>query len=96
MTRGTTWYIMDKKWAEENNVVDPTPVGGDHAELRPLHANGTGPFIIESHQPGVRTVFKANPNWWGKVEAQPRRDRLHADRAPTRPASPRCSRARST
>jgi peptide/nickel transport system substrate-binding protein len=33
-----------------------------------LTANGTGPFKIESHQPGVRTVFKPNPDWWGKVE----------------------------
>ena len=23
---------------------------------------------IESHQPGVKTVFKANPNWWRKPE----------------------------
>src|SRR6202030_3372320 len=33
-----------------------------------LHENGTGPFYIESHQPGVKTVFKINPNWWGKPE----------------------------
>src|SRR5262249_9001344 len=33
-----------------------------------LHENGTGPFMIESHQPGVKTVFKVNPNWWGKPE----------------------------
>src|SRR6266702_1487103 len=33
-----------------------------------LHENGTGPFTIDSHQPGVKTVFKANPNYWGKVE----------------------------
>ncbi len=33
-----------------------------------LHANGTGPFIITEHQAGVRTVFKPNPNWWGKPE----------------------------
>ena len=26
------------------------------------------PFNIESHQPGVKTVFKANPNWWRKPE----------------------------
>src|SRR5438309_10277006 len=29
-----TWYIMDKKWAEANNVVEPTPV----AATRPSHA----------------------------------------------------------
>ena len=24
--------------------------------------------MIESHQPGVKTVFKANPAWWSKAE----------------------------
>jgi peptide/nickel transport system substrate-binding protein len=24
--------------------------------------------MIESHQPGVKTVFKVNPNWWNKPE----------------------------
>jgi peptide/nickel transport system substrate-binding protein len=62
------WYIMDKKWAEENNVVDPTPVAATTPSYASLHENGTGPFIIESHQPGVKTVFKANPNYWGKME----------------------------
>ena len=33
-----------------------------------LNTNGTGPFIITSHQAGVRTIFKPNPNWWGKPE----------------------------
>src|SRR5262249_20170664 len=33
-----------------------------------LHANGTGPFMIDSHQPGVKTVFKANPNYWQKPQ----------------------------
>jgi peptide/nickel transport system substrate-binding protein len=62
------WYIMDKKWAEANNVVDPTPVAATTPSYASLHENGTGPFTIESHQPGVKTVFKANPNYWGKVE----------------------------
>ena len=33
-----------------------------------LNTNGTGPFIMTSHQAGVRTTYKKNPNWWGKVE----------------------------
>src|SRR5258708_6281571 len=58
-----TWYIMDKKWCEENNAVAPTPVAATTPSYASLHANGTGPFSVESHQPGVKTVFKANPNW---------------------------------
>ena len=46
----------------------PTPVAATSPSYASLHENGTGPFIIESHQPGVKTVFKANPNYWGKIE----------------------------
>ena len=63
-----TWYIMDKKWAEENNSAAPTPAAATSPSFASLHANGTGAFTVESHQPGVKTVFKANPNWWQKPE----------------------------
>jgi peptide/nickel transport system substrate-binding protein len=63
-----TWYIMDKKWCEENNVTAPTPVAATTPSYASLHENGTGAFTIESHQPGVKTVFKANPSWWRKPE----------------------------
>jgi peptide/nickel transport system substrate-binding protein len=62
------WYIMDKKWCEEHNAVGPTPASATTPSYASLHENGTGPFMIESHQPGVKTVFKANPNWWRKPE----------------------------
>jgi peptide/nickel transport system substrate-binding protein len=62
------WFIMDKKWCEENNAVVPTPASATTPSYASLHENGTGPFMIESHQPGVKTVFKAYPNWWGKPE----------------------------
>jgi peptide/nickel transport system substrate-binding protein len=63
-----TWYIMDKKWCEENNAVAPTPAAATSPSYASLHANGTGPFMVESHQPGVKTVFKPNPNWSQKPE----------------------------
>jgi peptide/nickel transport system substrate-binding protein len=63
-----TWYIMDKKWAEANNATQPTPAAATTPSFASLNANGTGAFTIESHQPGVKTVFKANPNWWRKPE----------------------------
>jgi peptide/nickel transport system substrate-binding protein len=62
------WYIMDKKWAEEHDCAAPTPVSAATPSYCSLHANGTGAFTIESHQPGVKTVFKANPDWWRKPE----------------------------
>jgi peptide/nickel transport system substrate-binding protein len=63
-----TWYIMDRKWCEENNSVAPTPASATTPTFASLHANGTGAFSIESHQPGVKTVFKVNPSWWRKAE----------------------------
>src|SRR3954468_7253498 len=63
-----TWYIMDKKWAEANNTAQPTPVAATTPSFASLNTNGTGAFTIESHQPGVKTVFKANPNWWQKPQ----------------------------
>src|SRR5436309_810848 len=62
------WFIMDKKWCQENNSLAPTPASATTPSYASLHENGTGPFYVESHQPGVKTVFKANPNWWGKAE----------------------------
>ena len=63
-----SWYIMDKKWCEEHDAVAPTPASAATPSYAALHENGTGPFMIETHQPGVKTVFKVNPNWWGKPE----------------------------
>jgi peptide/nickel transport system substrate-binding protein len=62
------WFIMDKKWCEEHNAVAPTPASATTPSYASLNENGTGPFMIESHQPGVKTVFKANSNWWRKPE----------------------------
>ena len=36
------WFIMDKKWAEANNVVEPTPVAATTPSFASLNTNGTG------------------------------------------------------
>jgi len=63
-----TWYIFSKKWAEANGAAKPQSAAATSLNPWALKANGTGPFIVESHQPGVKTVFKPNPGWWGKPE----------------------------
>jgi peptide/nickel transport system substrate-binding protein len=68
ITQWDGWYIMDKKWCEDNNTVAPTPASATSPSYASLHENGTGPFVIESHQPGVKTVFKPFAGWWGKRE----------------------------
>ncbi len=67
ITQWDGWYIMDKKWCEANNAVAPTPVAATSPSYASLHENGTGPFTIESHQPGVKTVFKPFAGWWGQA-----------------------------
>ena len=90
-----TWYIMDKEWAEANNAAAPTPASATTPSYAALNANGTGPFKIESHQPGVKTVFKANPTGGTRPSTISTRSSSRRS-APTRRASRRCSRAKST
>ena len=59
-----TWYIMSKSWTEKNKAVTPESATGEEENYATRHANGTGPFILVSHEPGLKTVCKVNPNWW--------------------------------
>ncbi len=60
-----SWFIMSKTWAMANGAEKPqvTAVNGGTSSVA-LKSDGTGPFIIVSHEPGVKTVYKANLNWW--------------------------------
>ncbi|MDP4022026.1 ABC transporter substrate-binding protein [Methylobacterium sp. NEAU 140] len=64
-----TWYIMSKTWAEKNGAVQPTAPTAGNPGYATLHENGTGPFVITEQQPGVKTIFKKFPGYWGKVES---------------------------
>ncbi|HKG84024.1 MAG TPA: ABC transporter substrate-binding protein [Beijerinckiaceae bacterium] len=63
-----TWYIFSKPWADKVGATKPQSATATSLNAWALTANGTGPFKLESHQPGVKTVFKPNPDWWGKPE----------------------------
>jgi len=60
----STWYIMSKSWTEKHDAVLPQSATKDKENYATRHANGTGPFILVSQQPGVKTVCKVNPDWW--------------------------------
>ncbi len=64
-----TFYIMDKEWCEKVGAVKVVSAKDTNPGPSAYEANGTGPFKIVSHQPGVKTVFKRNPDYWGKVES---------------------------
>ena len=64
----TNMFIMDKEWAEKNNTTkssSPKDAGRDGAYAT-THSNGTGPFMVESRQPDVKTVFVRYKNHWNK------------------------------
>ncbi|MBV1695702.1 MAG: ABC transporter substrate-binding protein, partial [Hyphomicrobiales bacterium] len=63
-----TLYILSRRWAETNGAQQAQSMAASGLNAWALKANGTGPFMIESHQPGVKTVYKVNPNWWDKAE----------------------------
>ena len=60
--------IMSKDWSEKHKVSRPLNFKEKEDSYANLHANGTGPFMLVSRQPGVKTEYKRNPNWWGKFQ----------------------------
>tara|TARA_R100000005_G_C5001661_1_gene208893 strand:- start:1830 stop:3422 length:1593 start_codon:yes stop_codon:yes gene_type:complete len=61
-------YIMDKEWSEEHGTTNATSATGtDKGNYANLNANGTGPFMVESHQADVKTVMKRHEGYWKEV-----------------------------
>ncbi len=63
-----TLYIMSRRWCEEHKVTRPLDFKKQEESYASQHANGTGPFMLVSRQPGVKTTFKRNPAWWNKFD----------------------------
>ena len=61
----TNLFMMDKGWAEANNVVDVQDVEGGEQTFAATNANGTGAYRLVSREPDVRTVLEQNENYWG-------------------------------
>jgi hypothetical protein len=60
-----TINIMSKAWCEKNKCMKPQNFAGKEDMITAREANGTGPYMLVSRQPDVKTVLKKNPNWWG-------------------------------
>ncbi len=61
-------FIMNKAWSEQHKVVRPLDYKNKEESYAGFHANGTGPFMLVSRQPGIKTSFKRFPQWWGNWE----------------------------
>ena len=62
----TSLFMMDKGWAEANNVVSPQDFKAKEETYAVRNNNGTGPFKLVSRAPDELTEMEANPDWWGK------------------------------
>ena len=61
-------FIMNKAWCEQHKVVRPLDYKNKEESFAGFNANGTGPFMLVNRQPGIKTSFKRNPQWWGNWE----------------------------
>jgi peptide/nickel transport system substrate-binding protein len=64
----TNWYIMSKKWCEENRATQPVDKRKGIENTASFKANGTGPFKLRSREPSIRTTLQRNLSYWGKIE----------------------------
>jgi peptide/nickel transport system substrate-binding protein len=62
------WRIMSQEWCRKHDALRPADVRKGTENFASSNANGTGPFMLKSRQPGVRTVLVPHPAWWGKAE----------------------------
>jgi peptide/nickel transport system substrate-binding protein len=64
----TNWFIMSKKWCEENRAVQPVDKRKGTENTASFKSNGTGPFRLRSRDPNIRTTLQRDPTYWGKIE----------------------------
>ena len=60
------FFIMSRAWAEahgSSSAYSPTRNAGTE-NWATRHANGTGPYILDAYETGVRVALKRNPAWW--------------------------------
>ncbi len=58
-------FIMSRAWSEKHKVTKPLDFKNKEESYAGFNANGTGPYMLVSRQPGIKTVLKRNPAWWG-------------------------------
>ncbi|MDH5339863.1 MAG: ABC transporter substrate-binding protein, partial [Rubrivivax sp.] len=61
-------WIMSKSWSEQHKVTKPLDYKNKEESYASFHANGTGPYMMVSRAPGIKTSYKRNPAWWDRFE----------------------------
>jgi peptide/nickel transport system substrate-binding protein len=68
LEHATLVQIMSKAWCEKHKVQRPVDFSNKEESYASRHTNGTGPYLLKSREPDVKTVMVRNPNWWGRHE----------------------------
>ncbi len=68
LEHATTIYVMSRAWALKHKSERPLDFKNKEETHASRHANGTGPWLLVSRQPDVRTVLRRNPQWWDRHE----------------------------
>jgi peptide/nickel transport system substrate-binding protein len=61
-------FILDKEWSEKNKATKPQDFKNKEEHYAAMNANGTGPFMLVKREPGIKTTWKRNPNYWRPIE----------------------------
>jgi len=61
-------FMMSEAWCRKNKVERAQDFKAQEETYAVRNAMGTGPYILVSREPDVKSVFKKNPNWWGLKE----------------------------
>lgn len=61
-------WIMSKSWCEAHKVTKPLDFKAKEETFAALNSNGTGPYMLVSRAPGIKTTYKRNPNYWKKFD----------------------------
>ena len=54
-------FIMSKAWSEKHKVPKPLDFKNKEESYASFNANGTGPYMLATRQPGIKTTHKRNP-----------------------------------
>jgi len=60
--------VMSKSWCEKNRATKPQNYSAKEDMITAHQANGTGPYMLKSREPDIKTVLVKNPSWWGLKE----------------------------
>ena len=57
-------FILSSKWLAAHDAMKPGNSSSGVATYASTHADGTGPFRLESYEPDSKTVLTVNPGFW--------------------------------